>query len=74
MSTAHISLYRDLKYLLKERYYIQNYPKVAGFLFWRLIVWAGQKHSPLCLKKLFTTKNDTYVWYFHQTFTECLSI
>ena len=63
-STAYTSLFRGLKYLLKVRYIILNYPNVAWFFIFDI----------LCLGR---AKTKTYVWKnihkMNGIFTECLS-
>ena len=71
-SADYISLYRNLKYLLKERYIILMWPDF--FLFSGLFVWAGRKHCHMSEK--ISQKWTPFLFgntYLHQTFTECVS-
>ena len=60
-STAYTSVCRGLKYLLKVRYIILNYPNVARFLIFETLCLRRAKTLTYVWKK-FTKMNGIWVW------------
>ena len=71
--SAHLSLCRDLEYLLNVRYTIVVKPQVAGFLISNTVFVTEWKHYPMFknIQKWASFAFDSV--YLYQTFTECVS-
>ena len=70
--TAYISLCRGLKYLLKVRYIILNYPSVARFLIFESLCLGSSKTLPYVWKKFH--KNDRHLSFVTHNFTKLSQI